>query len=113
MKNLNPDGLLIKNDITIGELVNAVKLLFKSPPYYSSSVSQTIRNKMLNDLLLDKIERRLLYELSVGTKMKDLQTAIPLSIAGLEKKRNLKNIFEVSGLEDKDLTNKARKKGFI
>ena len=114
MKNLNPDGLLIKNDITTDELVNAIKLLLKPPPYYSSSVSQTIRNEMLNDLLLDKIGRRLLYELSVGTKMKDLPTAIPLSIARLEKKkRNLKNIFEVSGLEDKDLTNKARKKGFI
>ena len=111
MKNLNLDGLLIKNDITTGELVNAIKLLFKSPPYESSSVSQTIRNEMLNDLLLDKIGRRLLYELSVGTKMKDLPTAIPLSIARLEKKkRNLKNIFEVCGLEDKDLTNKARKK---
>jgi len=114
MKNLNPDGLLIKNDITTDELVNAIKLLLKPPPYYSSSVSQTIRNEMLNDLLLDKIGRRLLYELSVGTKMKDLPTAIPLSIARLEKKkRNLKNIFEVSGPEDKDLTNKARKKGFI
>ena len=114
MKNLNPDGLLIKNDITADELVNAIKLVLKSPPYYSSSVSQTVRNEMLNDLLLDKIDRRLLYELSIGTKMKDLPTAIPLSIAGLEKrKRNLKNIFSVSGLEDKDLINKAREKGFI
>jgi hypothetical protein len=40
--------------------------------------------------------------------------AIPLSIAGLEKrKRNLKNIFSVSGLEDKSLMNKAREKVFI
>ena len=37
--------------------------------------------------------------------------AIPLSIAGLEKrKRNLKNIFSVSGLEDKSLMNKTREK---
>jgi DNA-binding NarL/FixJ family response regulator len=114
MKNLNPDGLLIKNDITASELVNAIKLVLTSPPYYSSSVSQTIRNEMLNDLLLDKIDRRLLYELSIGTKTKDLPTTLPLSIAGVEKrKRNLKNIFDVSGLEDKDLVNKAKEKGFI
>tara|TARA_B110000090_G_scaffold48796_1_gene55579 strand:- start:97 stop:780 length:684 start_codon:yes stop_codon:yes gene_type:complete len=114
MKNLNPDGLLIKNDITTSELVNAINLVLTSPPYYSSSVSQTIRNEMLNDLLLDKIDRRLLYELSIGTKTKDLPITLPLSIAGVEKrKRNLKNIFDVSGLEDKDLINKAKEKGFI
>jgi DNA-binding NarL/FixJ family response regulator len=114
MKNLNPDGLLIKNDITASELVNAINLVLTSPPYYSSSVSQTIRNEMLNDLLLDKIDRRLLYELSIGTKTKDLPMTLPLSIAGVEKrKRNLKNVFDVSGLEDKDLINKAKEKGFI
>jgi DNA-binding NarL/FixJ family response regulator len=114
MKNLNPDGLLIKNDITASELVNAINLVLTSPPYYSSSVSQTIRNEMLNDLLLDKIDRRLLYELSIGTKTKDLPMTLPLSIAGVEKrKRNLKNIFDVSGLEDKDLINSAKEKGFI
>jgi DNA-binding NarL/FixJ family response regulator len=114
MKNLNPDGLLIKNDITASELVNAINLVLTSPPYYSSSVSQTIRNEMLNDLLLDKIDRRLLYELSIGTKTKDLPITLPLSIAGVEKrKRNLKNVFDVSGLEDKDLINKAKEKGFI
>jgi DNA-binding NarL/FixJ family response regulator len=114
MKNLNPDGLLIKNDITANELVNAINLVLTSPPYYSSSVSQTIRNEMLNDLLLDKIDRRLLYELSIGTKTKDLPMTLPLSIAGIEKrKRNLKNVFDVSGLEDKDLVNKAKEKGFI
>ncbi len=114
LKNLNPDGLLIKNDITANELVNAITLVLESPPYYSSSVSQTIRNEMLNDLLLDKIDRRLLYELSIGTKTKDLPIILPLSIAGVEKrKRNLKSIFNVSKLEDKDLIEKAREKGFI
>jgi hypothetical protein len=104
MKSLNPDGLLVKNDITADEPVNAIKLVLKSPPYYSSSVSQTIRNEMLNDLLIDKVDKRLLYELSIGTKTKDPPMAIPLSNAELEKRKiNLKNIFYVSGLEDKDL----------
>jgi hypothetical protein len=77
-------------------------------------VLQTIRNEMLNDLLLDKIDRRLLYELSIGTKTKDLPMMLPLSIAGVEKrKRNLKSIFDVSDLEDKELIAKAREKGFI
>jgi DNA-binding NarL/FixJ family response regulator len=111
---LNPDGLLIKNDITANELVNAITLVLENPPYCSSSVSQTIRNEMLNDLLLDKIDRRLLYELSIGTKTKDLPEILPLSIAGVEKrKRNLKSIFNVSNLDDKDLIAIAREKGFI
>jgi DNA-binding NarL/FixJ family response regulator len=114
MKNLNPEGLLIKNDVTASELVNAINRVLKSPPYYSSSVSQTLRNEMFNELLLDKIDRKMIYELSIGTKTKDLPTVLPLSIAGIEKrKRNLKNIFNVSKLADKYLIIKARERGFL
>ncbi|MGK0326406.1 MAG: DNA-binding NarL/FixJ family response regulator [Polaribacter sp.] len=114
MKNLNPDGLLIKNDITAIELVNAINLVLKSPPYYSSSVSQTLRNEMFDELLLDKIDREIIYELSIGTKTKDLPTILPLTIAGIEKrKRNLKTIFNVSKLADKYLIIKARERGFL
>jgi len=69
---------------------------------------------MFNEMLLGTVDSRLLCALSIGTKTKYLPMAIPLSIAELEKRKiNLKNMFSVSGLEDKSLMNKTREKAFI
>ncbi|MDC8004740.1 response regulator [Aureisphaera galaxeae] len=114
LKSVNPDGFLIKNDITPEEIVTAIKNVLFDPPYYSKSVLRLLRNEVSNDFLLDKIDRRLLYELSIGTKMKDLPDILPLSIAGIEKrKRHLKEVFDVSKSSDKDLILIAKEKGFI
>jgi len=113
-KSLNPEGFLIKNDITPDELVTAVKTVINDSPYYSKTVIKLLRNQVASDFLLDKIDRQLLYELSIGTKMKDLPSIIPLSIAGIEKrKRHLKVIFDVEKRDDKALIMIAKEKGFI
>jgi len=90
-KNINPDGFLIKNDINPKELVTAIKTVLKDPPYYTKTVIKLLRKQVSNKLVLDKIDRKLLYELSIGTKTKDLPGILPLSIAGVERrKRHLK-----------------------
>lgn len=114
LKNVNPEGFLIKNDIDTEELVEAIQKVISKPPYYSKSVLQLIRKQMSSDYLLDKIDRQLLYELSIGTKMKDLPNIIPMSMTGIEKrKRQLKAIFDVQDNEDRELILKAKEKGFI
>ena len=55
-----------------------------------------------------------MYELSRGVKMKDLPDIIPMSMAGLEKrKRHLKVIFNVAQKADRFLILVAKEKGFI
>ncbi len=113
-KNIDPDGFLIKNDITPKEIITAIKTVINDPPYYSKTVIKLLRKQVSIDFSLDKIDRQLLYELSIGTKMKDLPKTIPLSIAGIEKrKRHLKVSFNVEKQEDKVLILKAKEKGFI
>lgn len=113
-KSIDPDGFLVKNDITPEELVTAIKTVLTDPPYYSKTVTKLLRKQVSNDFLLDNIDRQLLYELSIGTKMKNLPNVLPLSIAGIEKrKRNLKQIFNVNSVEDKELIQIAKDKGFV
>jgi len=113
-KNINPDGFLIKNDIDLTEIVMAIKTVLCNPPYYSDTVIKYLRKEISNDLLLDKIDRKLLYELSLGVKTKDLPDKLPLSIAGIERrKRQLKMIFDVSKQNDNSLITVAKEKGFI
>lgn len=113
-KNINPDGFLIKNDITPKELLLAIEEVLTDPPYYSKTVMKLLRNQLSSDLLLDQIDRKILYELSIGTKIKDLPNVVPLSIAGIQKrKRHLMQVFDIKGVDDKELVLIAREKGFI
>ncbi len=112
--NLNPEGFLIKNDLDPKELVNAIVKIMQGGVHYSQTVSNLMRKKMHTSINIDKIDRQILYELSLGTKMKDLPNIVPLSIAGIEKrKRILKEIFDVEDQGDKALILKARELGFI
>ena len=114
LENVNPDGFLIKNDIDTDELIEAIKTVIFDPPYYSKSVIKLLRKQISSDYLLDKIDRQLLHELSIGTKMKDLPDVLPMSIAGIERrKRQLKEMFNVEDCEDRELILKAKEMGFI
>lgn len=113
-KSINPDGFLVKNDITPQELVTAIQEVLNDPPYYSKTITKLLRNEVTSEYLIDDLDRKMLYELSIGTKMKDLPDIIPLSFAGIEKrKRQIKQMFGVNSSDDKDLILIARDKGFI
>lgn len=113
-KSVNPEGFLIKNDITPQELVQSINTVIDSPPYYSRTVLKLLRMHIANDFVLDKFDRQLLYELSIGTKTKDLPNILPLSIAGIEKrKRSLRQLFDITEKGDGQLIKVAKEKGFI
>ena len=114
LKNINPDGFLVKNDITPQELVTAIQEVLNDPPYYSKTIMKLLRNEVMSDYLLDDLDRKIIHELSIGTRMKDLPDVILLSIAGIEKrKRQMKLTFGITSSDDKDLILMARDKGFI
>ena len=114
LKNINPDGFLVKNDITPVELVMAIKEVLSEPPYYSKTVMKMLRDQVMNDYFLDDLDRRILYELSMGTKMKDMPNLVPLSFAAIEKrKRVIRKMLDVSSSEDRELILTAKEKGFL
>lgn len=113
-RSVDPDGFLVKNDINPAELMTAIRSVILNPPYYSSHVVELLRKQVSNNLLLDDIDRRILYELSIGTKMNELPKMLPLSIAGVEKrKRTIKETFGCTGQSDKELFQVAKEKGFL
>ncbi|NRR93128.1 response regulator transcription factor [Winogradskyella undariae] len=113
-KSLNPEGLLIKNDLTPKALVNAIEEVLEDIPAYTKTVKRLLRKLATNDISIDYIDRQLLYQLSIGTKMIELPDILNMSIGGIERrKRQLKDVFDVSGGEDKVLIAIAKEKGFI
>jgi DNA-binding NarL/FixJ family response regulator len=113
-KNINPEGFLIKSDVTTDILVNAINAILNNQIYYSETVNQLLRKQLTSDFTLDDIDRQILYLISIGTKTKDLPEFLPLSIAGIERrKRNIKALLKVENNSNRELIKAALEKGFI
>ena len=113
-KNLNPDGILVKSDITQSTIVESILAVLKDKTYYSVTFSAILRNHHSNDYALDETDRKLLYYLSQGYRTKELPSKMLLSLPAIEKrKRNLKKIFTIESALDRDLIFRAKEKGFL
>ena len=114
LKSLDPDGFLIKSDITYVKLLEAINSVLQDPPYYSKVIQQLMRRHISHDFVLDKIDRQLLYHLNKGGKTKEIADLVNMSISAIEhRKSNLKTTFDVNGGSDRDLILKAELAGFL
>ena len=114
INEINPEGLLIKSDLTSSELAEAFQHILLDPPYYSSTVSNFLKTTVSHDLYLDNINRKILYLLSQGVKTKSLRDYVDLSMSAIEKrKKHLKDLFLIEDGKDETLLSEARKKGFL
>ena len=114
IKEISPDGFLIKSDLTSSELAEAFQHILNSPPYYSSTVSNYLRKTVTSDIYVDEINRKILHLLSQGIKTRSLIEHIDLSMSAIEKrKKQMKLLFSVEDGKDETLLEEARKKGFL
>jgi DNA-binding NarL/FixJ family response regulator len=114
IKNINPKGLIIKNDLTFDELIFAFDKIINNESYYSQTVIKLVGQAKYNDIELDAFDKQILFHLSKGVKTKDLPQYIPLSLSAIEKRKlNIREILEVKGGSDIDLINEAKTKGVI
>jgi DNA-binding NarL/FixJ family response regulator len=114
LKTINPDGFLIKSDLTSNELAKAFQTILMNPPYYSSTVNGFLRQSITSDIYVDDKNRKILHLLSQGVKTKNLAEHLNLSLSAVEKrKKHLKDLFKVQDGQDETLINEAREKGFL
>ncbi|SEP97334.1 DNA-binding response regulator, NarL/FixJ family, contains REC and HTH domains [Hyunsoonleella jejuensis] len=114
IKNIDPEGFLIKSDLTSSELASAFQAVLRNPPFYSGTVNSFIRKSITSDIVIDDKNRKILYLLSQGVKTKNLASHLDISLSAVEKrKKQLKELFEIEDGQDESLLNAAREKGFI
>ncbi|MCK0123874.1 response regulator [Gelidibacter sp. F2691] len=114
IKEINPDGFLIKSDLTSSELAEAFQHILSSPPYYSNTVNNYLKKSISTDIYVDDINRKILHLLSQGIRTITLREHINLSMSAIEKrKRQLKLLFSVEDGKDETLIEEARKMGFL
>ena len=114
IKNIDPEGFLIKSDLTSSELASAFQAVLNNPPFYSGTVNSYIRKVITSDIVIDEKNRKILHLLSQGVKTKNLASHLDMSTSAIEKrKKQLRDIFDIQDGNDEDLLKAARKKGFV
>ncbi|TRZ46085.1 response regulator [Robertkochia solimangrovi] len=114
IKQVDPDGFIVKNDLSAEELRNGIKKVLTSPPFYSHRVLHSFRKFFSNDFIIDKPDRQLLFYLDQGATLGEISSLLSLSRAAIVKrKQRLIDIFDTAKGDDRQLLQAAREKGFI
>jgi DNA-binding NarL/FixJ family response regulator len=114
IKTIDPEGFLIKSDLTSSELASAFQAVLRNPPFYSGTVNSIIRKSITTDIVIDDKNRKILHLLSQGVRTKNLAAHLNISLSAVEKrKKQLKDLFLVDDGQDETLIEEARKKGFV
>src|SRR5690606_26074266 len=94
IKTIDPEGFLIKSDLTSSELASAFQAVLKNPPFYSGTVNSHIRKSITSDIVIDEKNRKILHLLSQGVKTKNLAAQLYISFSADERrKKQLKDLF--------------------
>ncbi|MNQ67365.1 Transcriptional activator protein ExaE [compost metagenome] len=111
-KNVRPDGLIIKNDITPERLQQAVIEIMQGNSYQSNTVKNCINEIWKKELMVEDYNRQILFYLSKGFKIKELEGVICLTTSAIQKRIiRMKKVFEAT--DDSGLVKEAIKQGYI
>ncbi len=114
IKDINPNGLVIKNDLTFAELLVAFDKIIHNEVYYSQTVLKFMSQSQQGIIHVDEFDKKILFHLSRGVKTKDLPNFVPLSLSAIEKRKlNLKEQLQLKGGSDVELISEAKIKGLM
>ena len=114
LQTVNPEGFLIKSDLSSKELVRAFEEIMDGKTYYSTTVASHFRKMMNNNFSLDTVNLQILYHLSRGVQTKNLGKYINLSLSAIEKRKNhIKELFDIKSSNDEMVIEEARRRGFV
>ncbi|WP_395048777.1 response regulator [Flavobacterium sp.] len=111
---INPNGLVIKNDLTFDELLFGFNKVINNETYYSQSIQKMIDQSEQETIEIDLFDKQILFHISKGTKTKDIPQYVPISIEAIEKRKlNLKKLLNLQEGSDIDLVREAKNRGLL
>jgi len=111
---INPNGLVIKNDLTFDELLFGFDIVIKNEIYYSQSIQKMMDLDQSETIEIDLFDKQILFHLSKGTKTKEITQYIPISLEAIEKRKlSLKKRLDLKDESDIELVREAKKRGLL
>jgi DNA-binding NarL/FixJ family response regulator len=114
IKTIDPNGLIIKNDLTFDELLLVIDKIINNESYYSQTVIKLVGQEQYNNIELDAFDKQILFHLSKGVNTLDLPKYIPLSAVAIDKRKiDIRKVLEIIDGNDAELIEVAKRKGII
>ncbi|MBF2707421.1 response regulator [Flavobacterium soyangense] len=111
---INPNGLVIKNDLTFDELLFGFDKVINNEIYYSQSIQKMIDQSQHETIEIDLFDKQILFHISKGTKTNDISQYVPISLEAIEKRKlNLKKLLNLQDGSDIDLVREAKNRGLL
>jgi DNA-binding NarL/FixJ family response regulator len=111
---INPNGLVIKNDLTFDELLFAFDKVINNKIYYSQSVQKMLDLAEKGTIEIDQFDKQILFHISKGTKLDEIPQYIPISLGEIERRKlNLKELLKIDSGSDIDLIREAKNQGLL
>ena len=114
IEEINPLGLVIKNDLTFDSMILALTSILNGDTYYSDSVIKFLNNQQKEKVYIDVIDRQILHYLNKRVNYDDIPLYITISSSSVKtRKENLKDLLGISGSDDASLVSVARDRGLL
>lgn len=86
LKKIHPDGLAIKSDIQADTFIDNVNTVLHGNLYYSAAVKACTQKIWQDKNFIDDDNRKIIFFLSKGYKVKDLESVVHLSLSTIQKR---------------------------
>lgn len=111
---INPLGLVIKNDLGFESMILALDTMIKGDIYYSDSVIKFLNNQQKEKVYVDVIDKQILHYLNKGVKYDDIPLYITISSSSVRtRKENIKELLGIKGRSDAELVAIAKDRGML
>lgn len=112
IKSAKPNGLATKGEVTPENLKDIIQSIIENNKFYSSYVRETLSESLDDKSLIDDYNRQILYLLSKGYKIIELDKIIPISYSAIQKRiAKMKVMMDVH--DDKGLVKAAIERGYL
>lgn len=114
INEINPLGLVIKNDLTYDNMLLAINTILKNERYYSESVINYLNHLQKEKIYVDVFDRQILHYLNKGIKADDVALYIPISSASVKTRiDNMKELIGKKGCRNDELVKEAKENGMM
>jgi DNA-binding NarL/FixJ family response regulator len=114
IEEVNPLGLVIKNDLTYDNMLLALATILKGERYYSESVIKYLNQLQKEKVYVDVFDKQILHYLNKGINADDVALYIPISSSSVKTRiENMKELIDKIGCTNEELVKEAKENGMM
>jgi DNA-binding NarL/FixJ family response regulator len=114
IEEINPLGLVIKNDLTYEQMILALTTILKGEKYYSEAVITFLNQQQQEKIYVDVIDKQILHYINKGIDSEDIPLYITISSSNVRaRKERMKELLGMPESKDEEFIKAAKNKGML